>query len=352
MIIVYIVAACIFFIGTVIHLSDYNNDYVSQKQTRIINGFFVFTIFISHFKGYIDTSNILDNTIVRLTWTIDQLMVTTFFFYSGYGILESIKNKKDYIKLFPKKRLLPLWFNLLIGDVLFLIMNIVLHINYSIKDIVLSLVGYTSIGNSNWFIFITFILYIFTIIAFSIFDTKENIKWSVCIVSILSIILVGVLGVFKPYYFVNTLLCFPLGMLFSLFKLEIETIVKKHYVLFFVVSLISFVLLFLIRKKYGIGNNYYYNILSCSFVIFIVICSMKFSFNNKLFEFFGQHVFWIYVLQRIPMICLKGKIDNNYLYFITCFIITIVMSYVMNKFSKFVLQNIDKPLKYSGFKSR
>ncbi len=92
MIIVYVLALCLFLIGTVIHISNFNEEYISSKQTKIINGLFVFTIFISHFKGYIDTSNFLDNALVKLTWNIDQLMVTTFFFYSGYGILESIKN--------------------------------------------------------------------------------------------------------------------------------------------------------------------------------------------------------------------------------------------------------------------
>ncbi len=238
-----------------------------------------------------------------------------------------------------------MWFNLLMGEVLFFIMSIALHIKYSVKDIALSLVGYTSISESNWYIFVTFLLYIFIIIVFSLFGAKQKIKWGILVISLLSIILVGVLGLFYPYYFVNTLMCFPLGMVFSYYRGKLETIVKKHYLVFFLTSLIAFILLFIIRKNYGISSNYYYNILSCIFVILIVICSMKVTFNNKLFEFLGQHVFWIYILQKIPMISLKGRIENNYLYFVACFIITIIMSFAMNKFSKLVMQNVDKPIK-------
>ena len=36
-------------------------------------------------------------------------MVTTFLFYSGYGIYESIKSKKKYIDNFFKNRILKLF---------------------------------------------------------------------------------------------------------------------------------------------------------------------------------------------------------------------------------------------------
>jgi hypothetical protein len=234
----------------------------------------------------------------------------------------------------------PLWLNMAIGVTLFLVMNIILGIKYSIADILLSYTGIKSIGNSNWFIFTTLVLYAFTLICFNGKVLKLlSYKKSLIIFTALSILYITCGQVINNTLFVNTCICFSAGMWFSEYKDSFERFLKNKYFLKLFLSYMVFLILFILNKKLGLGNNnFFYSIYSISFVLCILVTSMKVSLNNKVFEFLGQHLFWIYVLQRIPMICLKGKIDNNYLYFMICFIITILMSYAMNKFSKFVLQ--------------
>ncbi len=342
MILLFVIFVITFFIGMKIHIQDFNNDYLSKPQTTIINGFFVVNVIFNHFCDYINKNALFDKMLGNLIVDIRQLMVTTFLFYSGYGILESIKNKTNYLKDFPKKRFFPLWFNLSLSVTLFLIMNMILNINYPTSQILSSYIGYGNIGNSNWYIFTTFILYIFVLMLFNNkVVNKIGYKGSLLLITVFTIIYIGIwsLLVGDKNYFVNTALCFPFGMWYSYYKPSFEAFFKKNYVLKLFLFLYLFAILFTIKKNtYYLDYNFAYNIYSISFLLVLIICSMKVGFYNPLFEFFGKHIFWIYVLQRLPMIYFQGKFDNNYIYFAVCFIITVGLSYFMNKLSKYILK--------------
>ena len=88
---------------------DKNDDYLDKESTNNIKGIFAIMILLSHFRGYvnIDPTSLYD----RFISLIGQLMVAMFLFYSGYGIMESIKNKKDYMKSFLKNRFLKTLFH-------------------------------------------------------------------------------------------------------------------------------------------------------------------------------------------------------------------------------------------------
>ena len=77
-------------------------------------------------------------------------------------------------------------------------------------------------------------------------------------------------------------------------------------------------------------NVYTYNIYAVCFIILITVLMRKIEFKDKIITFFGVHTFWIYILQRIPMMILQNKL-NNYIYFIACFLLTIGLSYLLKK---------------------
>ena len=144
-------------------------------------------------------------------------MVTTFLFYSGYGIYESIKSKKKYIDNFFKNRILKLFISFFLALILYMLLNLMIGNSYSIKTILLSLLGWESIGNSNWFIFATFCMYFSTLISFKIFkkDNKSALLLNT-IFSFVYIILTMKLRGFDWWY--NTILCYNLGMFISCYK--------------------------------------------------------------------------------------------------------------------------------------
>ena len=89
-----------------------------------------------------------------------QKMVSLFFFYSGFGIYESIKNKgNNYVKSLPKKGII-LFIKSQIIILIFLVTNLLLGIKASLYELLLSIIFKSSLGNSNWFAF-SIILFLF-----------------------------------------------------------------------------------------------------------------------------------------------------------------------------------------------
>lgn len=121
-------------------------DYLGKKQTTAMKGIFSIIIFFSHFNTYVTLNNIKTNNIyIHIISAFGQLMVAIFLFYSGYGVYWSAQNKEEYIKKFPKNRILKTLINFDLAVLLFLIVDICLGIKYNIKDVLLSFVGWSSI---------------------------------------------------------------------------------------------------------------------------------------------------------------------------------------------------------------
>ncbi|MBQ9691045.1 MAG: hypothetical protein IJV62_02935 [Eggerthellaceae bacterium] len=74
-----------------VNTTGFFDDYISRESTAAINGIFILLIFFTHASGYMNMS--YDGMPILYTFRnlCRQLVVTTFLFYSGYGILESIK---------------------------------------------------------------------------------------------------------------------------------------------------------------------------------------------------------------------------------------------------------------------
>ena len=84
-----------------------------------------------------------------------------FLFYSGYGVMESIIQKGEtYIDRFPRHRLLQTLLNFDVAVVCFFFLNLALGIPMSFKQVGFSMIGWESIGNSNWYVFVILYCYL------------------------------------------------------------------------------------------------------------------------------------------------------------------------------------------------
>lgn len=319
-------------IGIKFYNKKFNKDYNNKSNSKAIKGIFILIVFFSHCLQYISLNNSLDLFAVKLTRWFDQLMVAMFLFYSGYGVMQSIANKKnDYIKSIPKKRILNTLINFNLALVAFVIINLIFKIDFSISKLILSLIGWENIGNSNWYIFVVLIMYLITYIAFTI--SKSNYTLANKLIWILSIVFILFLKCYKESFWYNTLLCYPFGITYSIYKNQIEkytTYSNYNYIVILIVSLLSFIII----KKYE-QNFIFYEFLAITFCFIVILLTMKFELKSKILIWFGNNLFWIYILQRIPMIVLtKYKLNAYpYTFCIISFAITIILS-IIYKFIK------------------
>lgn len=325
-----IVILLFIFIVATSRITKYNEEYLDKKYTNIIKGIFLSFVFISHFISYkpIFQNGFIDNLGINFIKGFGQLMVTSFLFYSGYGVMESIKkNGEEYIKKFPKKRILTTLLNFDFAVLIYMLMN--LHFNFypfSIEKLLLALIGWDGFGNSNWYIFTILIMYSITFISVKIF---KNRKARVISIFFMTIIYTIIMSFFKEEYWYNTAFCYVLGLFISSYKDEIQKWLKgKELVLLFL-----FIVFFIISYSL-IEYKVWYYICTIIFTIVILLLTRKIKINNLIFEWMGKNLFSIYIFQRIPMMLLI-QIDfmknNTYLYFVLCMIITFVLAFVYNK---------------------
>lgn len=311
-----------------------NIDYISRNQTQRINGFFVFLIFMSHFVTYIDTSTIrFIGTYLDIRFFLKQLVVVTFLFFSGYGMFESFKGKGEkYIDTIPN-RFLKLLLRFDVAVLLFLITNLIIGQEYSLKWIFLSFLGWNSIGNSNWYVFVVLGLYVIMYVVFKILKCKSFPSLvGFTVGSVLFIFVLMKAGKIDGWY--NTILSFTAGMWFSYYRQKFELAFKQSKI-FYICGLSIVFLFFMICHQYMFDSLLAYEFMGVFFCLSIVFLSKKIYSGNPVLLWLGNHTFSVYILQRIPMILGKQIGLDNYfvIYFVICLLVTIVISYFFDIFT-------------------
>ncbi len=311
--------------------NEFFKDYCSQKNTSTVNGIFSVLIFLSHGASYLKLDEVVDAPYLGVNSFLGQLVVVTYLFYSGYGIMESIKKKGlTYVKGMPVNRLFKLWYHFALAVCLYIVTRILVNGKLDLKNTLLAFTGYTSVGNSNWYMFVTFIMHIIVIISFLAF--KKSQKLALITTFVLSVaFLYGEYKIGLPNRFFNTAICFPIGMIFSVVKPKIDKLLMKNDVIWCIVAV---ALAGGITVFSHIRDNLiiYYELLSVFFAMFITVLLMKVSVKSTVLDWFGSHIFSFFILQRISMILLsKLAPDCSTLVFIGCsFICTVAAATVFD----------------------
>ena len=203
----------------------------------------------------------------------------------------------------------------------------------------MALTGWSAVGNSNWFIFDILILYCLTFLVFVLPFSKKHIEFGVALSFITSVGFVLVLKYsHKDTWWYDTVLCYPLGMLFSYIKPRFDKFIfckKRNMFFVFGIQLILFSVLFHFYNT--TKNTVIFMLTSCAFSLLVIFFSAFITLNNPVLRFFGKHVFSIYILQRIPMICLTALNLNSkpLLFSGICLIITVVSAECFDRFTAF-----------------
>lgn len=312
----------------------FETDYMSKDKTSAIKGIFVILIVFSHFSQYVTLGGSYDAPYLSLKAHLNQMVVAMFWFYSGYGIMESVTKKGfAYVKTIPTRRFLTVLLNFDLAILLFLIVGAFLGNTYSLSTILWSLIGWKSVGNSNWYIFATLVLYLLTFLSFLLLkwrQTRPAHYAAVMLLTVLTIVFVYVqMKMGRPGYCYNTLILFPLGCWYSLLRNKVETIIMRNdlvYALAGLLVLAAYAVSFRYRFSKGIEA---YTVWAVAFTLLVVLITMKITFYNAFLTWFGNHVFSVYILQRIPMMILShlGLAQNHkYVFLIVSFIGTIVLA--------------------------
>ncbi len=274
---------------------------LDKGQTAMINGIFILVVFVAHLHKFLFASmgygveTFLDKLYVYIHSNLGQLIVAPFFFYSGYGITEQIRNKRGYLDCFLRKRALPLYLNFLVGLLVYILTYCVLCGEVGLLELGKSLIFMHSFWNPTWFLFCTFCCYVSIYGTFRALNNKP--RWAL-VSGVVALMLgyVVLMHRIRPYWWYSTALVFPFGVFVSLYKPEVERIVSSRWKTCFAAVLVMFCTVFCVRHEILCLR---FNFLAILFVSLIVLFTMRVHVGNPVLCWCGRHVFPIYMYHAL-----------------------------------------------------
>ena len=326
------------------NLVGFYDDYISKDSIEPIKGIFLVFVFLTHFAQYIPLDGAMHTFYALVRKKHGQLIVTPFLFYSGYGVFESIKKKGSaYVRTMPVNRCLKLLMDFDIAIFIYYILSVFDNKNYPIKKILLSFIGWDSLRNSNWYIFVILGMYIISFLAFYGFDYETQKEYIVTTIVIMTIVFSYFISLHKETYWYNTIWCYVAGGIYSVYKNEIEKNILSNNKSYFI-SFFNIILLFICFYSRWYQKVSYYQLASVAFSLIIVFISIKIKVTNKFLNYCGRHLFSLYILQRLPMIFFQNTVlsENVYVYFVACAVITVLISAIFDRFTAMLWKSATK----------
>lgn len=320
----------------------YNDDFLSKHSTDAIKGIFIIVVFMNHIGEYYnvvgaDLNAWYDKVFFLIPRGFGQLMVVMFLFYSGYGVMESIKQKgKGYVNSMPKKRLLTTIANFDVAVVIFVVVSFILGIKHSGYEILLSFIGWESVGNSNWYIFTVVVCYALTYVSY-----RLNAKSMVLYACFLILVFAISMSFLKGTWWYNTIFAYAVGLVFSEHKDYGVSSMKLYYMKWilvigsgFLVSLAIYLFFYgHFKGEWEQVGALVFNIMSSFFAILVVMMTMKIKIGNNVLMWLGLNLFPLYIYQRLPMMLLTELYpevlvaSHPYIFLIICACATAIIAY-------------------------
>ncbi len=313
--------------------------YITRERTCMINGFFIWFVFIRHMGDYFPSGvPSYDYVVYKLLMFLFQCVVATFLFYSGFGLMSSIRGRNGYGKELMIKRFPTLWLYLAFAITVFLGVQAYYGVTYSVEHILQSYIAWKGVGNSVWYIGITLISYLIIALSCGLFFRKGE-KAVAAIATLFFMLLVYVMYCIKGplSHWYNTFLCIPAGMWFCLYRKEVERCIKFLRVPAWVCGAVlipfSLIIYYYLFHPWPCLHN-------IAAVLFALGVTLVFSCIalKKIPSFLcwsgGPAIFFIYIFQRVPMIIgfKEGwAIEYPFAYQLFCVFITLLIAWGCSK---------------------
>lgn len=358
-ILTFILLTCLFAKPSIDRTPFQSDVYLSHERTCCINGVFIWLVFVCHLNHYPTTFLGVEQRINAEICQLGQLVVTTFFTYTGYGLMSSLKRKgSDYARslLFHRFPRVLITFGCMV--LLYWLIETMMGRHYSLAHVLISLTGFRTLENSGWFIFITLLAYIEIAVSYLLFH-----KWgNTVVVLIVTLVMCSFMPFFESSVMNDTVLCVPAGMFLCIYKDQLQSIISRipvHISLFAVpVALIGRYLFY--------GNNillsgyilpptnseasvlspllYYMtdNIGAVLFALGITWLAAGIRFKTKpsfLVWSGGPALFFLYILQRIPMMLgvhFGLHLSHPFIFNIMCMLATIALAWTFLRLFSFL----------------
>ena len=261
-----------------------------------------------------------DSGDMRFFYYYGILAVAFFFFSSGFGLLKRWMTDDNYIKGFMRRRIFTVLVPFFICNYIYLtdalLNNIASRMHFGFGEVICSFFGIFLINNEMWFAVEIMILYI----AFRLVFAKVKRPLTGILIMTFVVLAMMTIGLFsghsdtgvmsywfKGEWWYNTLLMFPLGMLYAYKEERINRVIKRAFVAVLLGSAALFVVLDHIHKNLisryiywteyansanpvldklmGLGEETLFEIV---FLILVITIMSRVKIGNPVIKFLGK----------------------------------------------------------------
>lgn len=291
-------------------------DRISSKEIQ--GGLAVFIIFHQTVVA-LDASG--DNAgDMRFFYYYGILAVAFFFFSSGFGLIKRWMTDENYIKGFMRRRIFTVLVPFFICNYIYLtdalLNNIAFRKHFGFGEVICSFFGIFLINNEMWFAVEIMILYVAFRVVFA--RVKKPLTGILIMTGVVLVMMTiglfsghsetGVMSYwFKGEWWYNTILMFPLGMLYAYKEERINKVIRRAFISILIASSVLAVLMDhvhrnliskhifwseydgsanpVLDKLLGLGQETVYELV---FLIFVLTLLSRIKIGNPVIRFFGK----------------------------------------------------------------
>ena len=319
-----IIAAILLFGFKKAKKGEFNEEWNSFSQTKAIQGLMALCIVCHHTAqqtcvNWLPSGNIVNG--LNVFSDTGFLFVGVFFFWSGYGLFKSFKNKQKYLSGFISKRVVPVLVPYVLVCFLFTLERIfVFKEKMPLWFKITNFTGITIGYYFGWYIQAIVVFYLVFYFAFKYsrydFDAILYVFAGVLLWVVAGLIIDHNDYFMRGQWWYNSTMLFPFGVLFAKNESKIIEFLKKRFKILVLSSIILFFLSFFFsRFMESIGGYYgemmgfpfskkiFYRVLTLTpqllaavmFTLILLLICMKAKFHNKVLDFLGSHTLEIYL---------------------------------------------------------
>lgn len=302
------------------------NDSLSLSQTKVFQGFLTIGIMLHHIGQKTCASWLFPKSRIipglEFFVPIGYIMVSFFLFFNGYGAYKSLHTKKDYLKGFVSKRILPVVLSLYSTTLIFFIARLLVGEKMDATGVLLYLSSIKLCNPNTWYVIVLPFFYLAFYLSFR-FIKKDGIAVFTTCAFVVLYMLLGTRIDHNDYlirgeWWWNCVHLFPVGVLFAKYEDKIIPHLRKYYWVYTIVAVLALYPLYLysvhaqdvfsyygenffapdkvLRRRLTLLSQVF---VTCDFVFAALLLGMKVKIGNKFLKFMGTITLEFYLIHGL-----------------------------------------------------
>ena len=322
----YFSLALLFFFGARSTGRGWNEEYTSLKQTKMLQGIAALGIALHHmaqktcapWHPSVYTVHGLDFFV-----PIGYMLVGLFLFCSGLGLYRSLKSKPDYLKGFFRRRILPIIIAYYLSEFIYTGIRLLMGEKMNLTTILWYLSGLHMANFNAWYVVVIPFFYLVFWAAFR-FCKREGTAIAWVFLFTLAYTAAGAMidhqddWWMRGEWWYNSIILFPLGLLFGKFEKQVTGFFKKGYWFWLLFFFAGIFLVFrqsewLVNGPWGYYGEWgdrlkvQHRLMSAGiqwvsaffFVVFCFLLMMKVQLGNRVLAWLGGMTLEFYLMHGV-----------------------------------------------------